>query len=300
MWVLLALLPLAALLAVMFRFAGAQPIQRNLTVELEGLPVGTRPLRIVLLSDFHVARYGDTPERLRETVARVNALRPDIVLLAGDFLADHFLGGYPMRPAVEPLTKLRAPLGLFAVFGNHDYANPDRLGLWLKLAGVRVINNEAERAGPLTIVGIGDDFTKHADALRALAAAKRQSGIPIVLTHSPDAIPELPRKIQLALSGHTHCGQIVLPLVGPLDTRSRYGRRYACGVVREGQRTIVVTAGLGVSRLPLRFGVPPDFWVITVVPRKTPGPTPRPRPQVRSQALPVQSLAIPARSPRPH
>lgn len=68
------------------------------------------------------------------------------------------------------------------------------------------------------------------------------------------------------LAGHTHCGQVALPLIGPLSTMSRYGRRYACGVVREGARTLVVTAGLGTSGIPLRLGAVPDMWLVEIGP----------------------------------
>ena len=65
-------------------------------------------------------------------------------------------------------------------------------------------------------------------------------------------------------AGHTHCGQLSLPLFGPLFTKSAYGQRHSCGIVREGSRTSLITAGLGTSVWPLRFGVPPDFWIIDI------------------------------------
>jgi len=259
-----------AFCGIMFRFAEARPVQRNVTVALRGLPSGTPPLKVALLADLHVAKYGDSPERLRETVARVTALRPDLVLIAGDFLADPILKPVPMRPNVAPLAGLKAPLGVFAVFGNHDYRdNTDRLTFWLSRVGVRVLDNEAFRAGPLAVVGISDAFSGHARLGPALRSANRVGEVPIVFTHSPDIVPDLPANVELAMAGHTHCGQVVLPLIGPLDTRSRYGARYACGVILEGARTTVVTAGLGVSRAPFRLGAPPDFWLITLVPRTT-------------------------------
>lgn len=259
-----------AFCGIMFRFAEARPVQRTVTVELSGLASNTPPLKVVLLADLHVAKYGDSPERLRETVARVAALRPDLVLIAGDFLADTILKPVPMRPNVAPLAGLKARLGVFAVLGNHDYDyrdDPDRLTFWLSRVGVRVLDNKAFRAGPLAVVGIGDAFSGHARLARALRSAKQAGGAPVVFTHSPDIVPDLPANVELAMAGHTHCGQVVLPLIGPLDTRSRYGERYVCGVIREGARTTVVTAGLGVSRFPLRLGAPPDFWLITLVPR---------------------------------
>ncbi|MBO9621801.1 MAG: hypothetical protein J7500_03725 [Sphingomonas sp.] len=79
-------------------------------------------------------------------------------------------------------------------------------------------------------------------------------------------MPELPARFGLVLAGHTHCGQIVLPLVGALASASRFGERYRCGIVREPGRITIVTSGLGASVLPLRYGAPPDWWMLTLGP----------------------------------
>ena len=257
--------------AIMVRNANAAPTQRSLTVELDGLPQGTRPLRVVLMSDFHVGRWGNTQWRMRETIGRVQALHPDLILLAGDFVSSKDLGGYSARGSVAALAGMKAPLGVLAVLGNRDQPNsgrPDVVGRALTEVGVRVLDNEAVRAGPLAVVGVSDAFSGHAKQRLAVAAGRRVGGVPIVFMHSPDPIPELAPDIQLALAGHTHCGQIVFPLIGAVITESRYRHHYLCGVVREGRRTTVTSAGLGVSRLPFRLGAPPDFWLITLVPRK--------------------------------
>ncbi len=258
-----------ALLVAMVRLAGATPIQRELTVQLDGLPQGTHPLRLVFLSDFHVASMGDTPERLRHTVERVSALHPDIVLLGGDFMTPGIHGGYPVVPSVAPLAGLKARLGVFAVLGNHDYRDAVSRVLTdeLQKLGIQVLDNEVVRGGPLTIVGVSDSITSHDKPGRALAAARKMPRPHVLVAHTPDDLVGLPPSVQLAFAGHTHCGQIVLPLVGVLDWGSRYGARFGCGVSRDGSRTNIVTAGLGVSNIPLRLGAPPDFWVVTIVPR---------------------------------
>jgi hypothetical protein len=86
----------------------------------------------------------------------------------------------------------------------------------------------------------------------------------VLLSHSPDPFPGLPRPVGLMLAGHTHCGQVRFPLIGAPVTNSRYGDRYACGLVREHGKVLIVTAGLGTSVLPFRFGARPDIWLITV------------------------------------
>jgi len=263
----LLVLVLLILCGIMIRDANAPPVQRDLTVELDALPAGTSPLRLVLMSDFHVGDFGNTPERFRETARRVTALHPDVILLAGDFVSTRLPGGTPIGHSLGALGDLKARIGIFAVLGDHDYGQGVLTTRALRERGILLRNNRAARAGPLAIIGIGDAHSGAALVPLALTRGREIGGIPIVFTHSPDVVPALPSNIELVLAGHTHCGQIVLPIVGALETSSRYGKRYACGIIREGKRTTVVTSGLGVSRLPFRLGAPPDFWVITLRPR---------------------------------
>ena len=97
--------------------------------------------------------------------------------------------------------------------------------------------------------------------MRALPGAR------ILLSHSPDPFPGVPGDVALMLAGHTHCGQVRLPFLGAVKTMSAYGQRYACGLIRENGRTLIVTAGLGTSGLPLRLGAVPDLWLIRLGPR---------------------------------
>ena len=89
-----------------------------------------------------------------------------------------------------------------------------------------------------------------------------------MLSHSPDPFPALHGDVTLMLAGHTHCGQIQLPFLGALFTESRYGRRYACGRMEEYGHTLIVSAGLGTSIVPLRLGARPDLWLITLGPEQ--------------------------------
>jgi len=120
--------------------------------------------------------------------------------------------------------------------------------------------------GPVAVGGLDDDFTGRADLPATLAALRKLEGPKLILSHSPDPFADPAPDVFLMLAGHTHCGQIAPPLIGPLSTMSRYGRRYACGVVREGGRTLIVTAGLGTSGIPLRLGAVPDLWLVEIGP----------------------------------
>jgi predicted MPP superfamily phosphohydrolase len=257
------------LLAFCYWTAVQDPVVRRIRVPVADWPRGVPPARLLLMSDLHVGGPDMPPARLARIVARINALRPDIVLVAGDFITDKSLATrhYSHGEAVAPLAALRPRLATVAVMGNHDHWRDSAAAhRALAAAGIAVLDNRAMQIGPLAVGGLDDDFTGRADVPAMVAALGRLKGPRIVLSHSPDPFPDLPADVKLMAAGHTHCGQIAPPLIGPLSTMSDYGRRYACGVVREGGRTLVVTAGLGTSGLPLRLGAVPDLWLIEMGP----------------------------------
>ena len=259
-----ALLMIAiGLVAAMLWQARSMPRVRETTVVLPDWPAGARPVTVALLSDLHVGSLTMDETRLARIVAQVNALHPDLVVLAGDFIAGHERVDADAAPQLAPLAGLVPPLGTVAVLGNHDYwTDPVRVAATLRRAGIAVIANDAVTRGPLVIGGIDDEPTGHDRIDDTVAAMRALPGAKVLLGHSPDNAPAMPADIALMLAGHTHCGQIALPVAGAIHTSSRYGRRYACGVVREGPRTVIVGAGLGTSVLPFRFGAPPDLWLV--------------------------------------
>lgn len=245
----------------------ADPVIRFADVDM--LPAGSpeKQVRILLLSDLHVAGPDMPPKRLRRIVQQANTQRFDLVLIAGDFVSDKQLATerFSFDEAVAPLRELRGRLGTFAVLGNHDHwRNAARARAALKHVGIKVLDNSASRAGPLAIGGLDDAFTHHDDLDATLRAMTDLGGEPLLLSHSPDPFPGVPARVKLMLAGHTHCGQIRLPLIGAITYMSEYGDRYACGLVIENGKTLVVSAGLGTSLLPLRLGAVPDMWIVTV------------------------------------
>lgn len=270
----LLLLAIAVGLQIGASQARAKPIVRRAELHLPGYPSGSPALKVALLSDIHLGNRAMDARRLDSIVAQVNAARPDLVLLAGDFLTGHDEGGAAERASglTAPLGRLRAPLGVVAVLGNHDHWTvPAAVRMALANAGVVVLENQAIRRGPLAVIGVGDRFSSRDDVPASLSAARAIEGIPIVLTHSPDIAPELPTTQRLVLAGHTHCGQVVLPWSASLITRSPrnhwrrlYDPRYRCGMIREGQRTTIVTAGVGSGTSPIRLGAMPDWWLLTL------------------------------------
>lgn len=265
---LIALLAAASLCgAIAWRDTMADPVVRRAEVVLPGLPKDSPPLTIALLSDLHVADPDMTPARLSRIVAQVNALKPDYVMLAGDFITDRRLAlkHYDYRPALAPLAGLKPRIAIIAVLGNHDYWRDAAEGRReLERIGARVLVNESAQIGPLTVVGMGDHMTRHVDYRTAFAQVGPDNGKVVVLSHGPDVVPDLPGDVLLTLAGHTHCGQVAWPWGGSPAYMSEYGNRFACGRVIEGKKTVIVTAGLGTSVLPFRFLVPPDMWLVTV------------------------------------
>ncbi len=256
-----------ALLGRAYATATADPVVRRAQIALPGYPANAPPITLALISDIHVAGPDMPPERLARIVKQLNALKPDMVVIAGDFVSDKRVATrfYSFTEAVAPLAQLRPRLGSFAVLGNHDFwRNEAEARKSLSAVNVHVFDNDAIRAGPITLGGLDDAFTGHDDLTTTLARMRVLGGPPVLLSHSPDPFPDVPPEISLMLAGHTHCGQIVLPVIGPIATMSRYGKRYACGVIRENGKTLVVGAGLGTSVLPLRLGAAPDIWLLTL------------------------------------
>ena len=245
----------------------ADPVVLRATVTLPQFPPGAPPIRLALLSDIHVAGPDMPPERLARIVAQVNALEPDLVLIAGDLVSEKRFATHIYTPAeiVAPLGRLEARLGVVAVPGNHDHwFGMPALAAELRKHGITLLANSTHRAGPLLIGGLDDDYTGRADVAATLAAMERHQGAPIVLSHSPDPFSRLPRSVGLMLAGHTHCGQIAYPWGGAPAYLSEHGDRYGCGRIDEDGKVLIVGAGLGTSLIPMRLFTRPEIWLIEV------------------------------------
>jgi predicted MPP superfamily phosphohydrolase len=271
-WVAAALLAgTEVLLAVGYRNATAAPVVRRLHFKVPDYPAGAAPVSILLFSDVHVHGPDMPPERLARIVDQINALHPDIVVGTGDFVGDNWIGRtFSAEDALSPLGRLRARLGVYAVLGNNDYESYARgIRPALRKAGVHLLEDQATSVGPIALGGL-DGFIYHLRKpweqarLKTAGAMSRTPGVKILAAHRSDEVVPAAPFVRLVLAGHTHCGQIVLPLIGALASGSDYGSKFLCGIIRDRSKALVVTAGLGTSHLPLRFGAPPDMWLITV------------------------------------
>jgi hypothetical protein len=246
----------------------------GLRVEAVEVPVAwpyARPLRVALVSDLHVGAPYHGIRRLPSTVDRINATNPDLICIAGDLVTLGVLGGHFTSPEAiaRELKRLRAPAGVFAVLGNHDRLfDAPRVRAALEAAGIRVLEDTASLvstpSGPVWIAGLTDYWTGPHDVGRTLAAVSDSVTPVLLLTHNPDIFPRIPSRVMLTLAGHTHGGQVRLPLIGSPIVPSAYGQRYVRGLVVEGDRRLFVSTGIGTSDLPVRFGVPPTIFVLTL------------------------------------
>jgi uncharacterized protein len=253
-----------------FWFEQRRLVLNENTLQLPHWPEALSGTRVALLSDLHVGSpYWHLPE-LERLVERTNQAQPELVLLAGDYLINGVRFGHWIDPEsiARVLGGLRAPLGVVAVLGNHDWwNNGHRVRRALTDQGITVLENEAlelQRGGErFFVVGLADPLTRNVRMDVALAGVPEAAPF-VVLCHEPDIFPEVPERAALTLAGHTHGGQVRLPLLGSLVVPSQYGQRYAHGHVEENGRHLFVTSGVGTSIFPVRFGVPPEIALLTL------------------------------------
>lgn len=224
-------------------------------------------IRLVQVSDSHASRFGMPPSRLRRVAAQINDLKPDVIVLTGDYIRGNpdDWSASETSAALAPFKALRAPLGVYAVLGNHD----DRYNTAAALSQgpVRLLVGERVDVGPLLIVG-ADDLTGGSPAVEAMRSAIRKAPpnrAIIVIAHEPNFFPFLEKRPVVMIVGHTHGGQIRLPFIG-IHIPDPYSAAHPRGIYRVGQQTMLVSSGLGTSIVPLRIGVPPEIVEITLLP----------------------------------
>jgi hypothetical protein len=217
-------------------------------------------LKIVHLTDLHHSLF--TPgEEIQRAVQLTNLLKPDVVALTGDYVT---LSRSYIWPVARVLGRLRARLGVFAVLGNHDFGvDADEMTHALRAQRVRVLRNAhfALRAGLATLWVLGvDDLWWQADDLRAALRSVPRRDPKILLCHNPLGIHlAAEHGIDFVLSGHTHGGQVRLPVVGSFYGRSKLGERFVEGWNRLDGTQIYISRGIGKVLVPLRLGCPPEI-----------------------------------------
>jgi len=248
---------------------------REVTLTPPRWPLECDGLRVAVLADLHVGSPWNGPENLARVVARTREARPDVVLLAGDYVIDDVVGGTFVPPLViaAGLRDLDAPLGTFAVLGNHDHwLDAGLVTRAFESVGIRVLEDASvslrKEACTLSLVGLSDAWEGRADVRGALAGVPDGAGPILAFTHNPDLFPKVPERVSLTIAGHTHGGQVWLPLLGRPVIPSSFGQRYAIGAVVERGRHLFVSSGIGTSTLPVRFATPPEISLLILKSRE--------------------------------
>lgn len=240
-------------------------------------------MRIAVLTDIHAGEPFVGRLRIRRLVETINAQRADLIVLLGDTTPGHiFVSSIPEPELAKILSGLRAPQGVFAVMGNHDWwedratqakgVGPPPMARAFESEGIPVLENDAlQLPNGVWLAGLGDQLAFRrkngdhvgVDDLDGTLAQVPDQVSTILLAHEPDIFPKVPDRVGLTLSGHTHGGQVRLFGWSP-KVPSKYGNRFAYGHVREGTRDIVISAGIGCSILPLRIGVAPEVTIVNI------------------------------------
>lgn len=217
-------------------------------------------LKVVFATDFHFKPYDKL--RLERTVKKINAEKPDIILLGGDYVNGHKKGATLSTDKIASgFARLKSKYGTIAVMGNHDgWQGKKDLIEAFEAVGITVLENSNKDFKSFSVAGVEDLQTGNPDINKALLGVKNPV---ILLSHSPDIAANIPHNVNLTLSGHTHGGQVVLgrPLIVP----SKFGTKYAQGLFKPHDVLIYVSKGLGTSILPVRFNCFPEIVVINFV-----------------------------------
>ncbi len=269
---------------------GIEPMRWPCVVRYRITPAGWPPdlkLRIVTLSDIHACDPWMSVSRIQSIVNTANGLDGDIILLLGDYVAgSRLVKKYGDSSKWAPvLGQLKAPLGVHAILGNHDWwedktamrdgKGPTFVHRALAAVGIPVLDNHAVRlihnGKPFWLAGLGDQIAfiptrylhgkRGDDDLTGTLRKLTDDAPAILMAHEPDIFPRVPGRIALTLSGHTHGGQVNLFGWRPASA-SRLSARYARGHFSENGRDLLVTSGLGCSIAPIRVGVPPEIMVV--------------------------------------
>lgn len=228
-------------------------------IRLPRLPQPFHGFRIAQVSDPHHSRYTKI-EDLDRLVALVNRRQPDLVVLTGDYVSHH--GRYAV-PCLEALRQLQAPFGVFGILGNHDYYEGVRhTREAFQQARIPLLVNRSvpieNHGARIWLAGVDDPGLGDPNLDAALDGVPRGETV-ILLCHNPDWAETIPAgKVDLVLSGHTHGGLALFPVIGPLRVPSKYGRKYLSGLLQAPHTPVFVSRGVGAAVVPFRYHCPPE------------------------------------------
>lgn len=237
------------------------------TVDLKDsdIPLPFDGKKIVFVSDIHHGPHF-SKKRIGNLVKRINGLKPDIILLGGDYVESN---AQYIKPCFEELQNLNAPLGVYGVLGNHDHwEDVSMVEEEMKKAGITLLKNKAKwvtvKDGGIKIGGVDDLYFGRKDIGPTVNDVQEEDFV-ILLSHNPDYADKIKNnKIDLVLSGHTHGGQITLFGLWAPYIPSNFGQKYRSGMVETDYTKVYVSKGVGTNVFPLRFFAHPEITVINL------------------------------------
>jgi len=266
----LVLLLVLACLVWGFFFEPNRLVVHQETIEVDNWPQELSGLRIALIADIHTGGPFIDDNKLRQIVELTNQQNPDLIVLLGDYMSPNSWHSHRVEPEVTAaaMKDLHAPLGVYAILGNHDWwYDGEKVRRAFEANGIPILENEVAeikwRDKSFWLVGLADSWTRPQHVSETIAKVPPGSTV-IALTHNPDVFPRLPESVPLLLAAHTHGGQVNLPLIGTPIVPSRFGRKYTAGHVFENGHHMFVTTGIGTSILPVRFRVTPEIVILTI------------------------------------
>ena len=223
-------------------------------------------IRVAFLTDFHLRKRDY--KRLDKIVSKTNQQNPNLVLIGGDFANGHS-GNNTMNPDIvaQKLGLLNAPV--YSVLGNHDWwTDGNKISKALKDNNIKVLENSSARIilknRYVDIIGLADLSTRSID----VASAFKRTAVPrLVISHNPDVYYDIIDRANMIFAGHTHGGQFILPFMRPLFVPSKYGAKFASGLMTPEKNQMIISKGLGTSILPIRLNCKPEIIIVDFVAR---------------------------------
>jgi predicted MPP superfamily phosphohydrolase len=238
------------------------PIVRNVRLEFKDLPPSFDGFRVLQLSDFHIDGVDGLAEALAERLQDVSC---DLCVFTGDYrFEDHGPCDEVYLRMRKVIDSIQSQHGIYAILGNHD---PGEVALRLRGMGVHMLVNDAAcvRQGndTLWVVGVDDNFDYGCHDLALAMSEVPPNGFKILLAHAPELFAEAEKRgIQLNLSGHTHGGQLRLPVIGALKQNARCPKKFAWGAWKYGGLQGYTSSGVGCSTVPVRYNCPPEIALL--------------------------------------
>ncbi len=221
-------------------------------------------IRVAFLTDFHLKKRDY--KRLDKIVAKTNRQNPNLVLLGGDFANGHS-GTNSMNPSIvaQKLSLLNAPT--FSVLGNNDWwVDGNKISQALKENNIKVLENSSTRIvlknRYVDIIGFADLSTRNSDVASSF---KKTRSPRLIITHNPDVYYDIIDNVNMIFAGHTHGGQFVLPFMRPLFVPSKYGAKFASGLITPERNQMIISKGLGTSILPIRLNCKPEIIIVDFI-----------------------------------